>query len=111
MQFDARAAKLLKPGEHIMVDGCPGLCLVASATKRTWIYRFKLPLNGRMRQKAIGQWPALSLVAAAVEWEAISSHCAAGGDPAIERCQAAAAPSASLPRNRATRCASSAMTS
>lgn len=91
MQFDARAAKLLKPGEHIMVDGCPGLRLVASATKRTWIYRFKSPVDGRMRQKAIGQWPALSLVAAAAEWEAMRSRRAAGSDPAIEKREAVAA--------------------
>lgn len=39
MYFDARAAKLLQPGAHIVVDGCRGLRLMASATRKTWAYR------------------------------------------------------------------------
>jgi len=30
MFFDARAAKLLKPGEHLVVMGCSGLRLIAT---------------------------------------------------------------------------------
>ena len=48
MLFDVRAAKQLKPGEHLVVEGCEGLRLVASASKMTWTYRYKQPGMGRM---------------------------------------------------------------
>lgn len=94
MGFDARAAKLLQPGEHIMVDGCPGLRLVATATRRTWTYRYKSPVDGRMRQVAIGPWPATSPAAATVAWEALRQRRDAGEDPAQAKRQAVAAPAA-----------------
>lgn len=71
MFFDVRAAKLLKPGEHLVIDGCPGLRLVATATKRTWTYRYKAPSTGLMKQIAIGQYPAMPVAAAATEWQAL----------------------------------------
>ena len=52
MRFDARRAKLLAPGEAIIVDDAPGLRLVATATRKTWTYRYKSPVDGRMRQVA-----------------------------------------------------------
>ena len=85
MQFDARAAKLLKPGEHIMVEGCPGLRLVATASRRSWTYRYKSPVDGLMRQIAIGQWPAISLASAGVAWEALRQVRDSGADPATEK--------------------------
>ena len=94
MRFDARQAKLLQPGEHIMVDGCPGLRLVATVTRRTWTYRFKSPVDGRMRQVAIGSWPAISPAAATVAWEALRQRRDAGEDPALIKRQAIAAPAA-----------------
>ena len=90
MRFDARAAKLLKPGEHIMLDGSPGLRLEASASRRTWTYRYKSPVDGRMRQIAIGQWPATSPAAAIVAWEALREQRDAGQDPAQAKRQARA---------------------
>ena len=39
MHFDARVAKLLKPGEHLLVSGCPGLRLDVSVSRKTWTYR------------------------------------------------------------------------
>lgn len=33
MLFDVRAAKQLKPGEHLVVEGCEGLRLVPSASR------------------------------------------------------------------------------
>lgn len=71
MFFDVRAAKLLKPGEHLVIDGCPGLRLVATATKRTWTYRYKAPSSGLMKQISIGQYPAMSVAAAATEWKVL----------------------------------------
>lgn len=80
MHFDARAAKLLKPGEHIIVDASPGLRLVATATRRTWTYRYKSPVDGKMRQAKIGLWPAVSLAAATVAWEQLRARRDAGED-------------------------------
>ncbi len=54
MNFDARTAKALTPGQHIIISDYPGLRLVASAKVRTWIYRYKSPVDKRMRQIAIG---------------------------------------------------------
>lgn len=85
MHFDARAAKLLKPGEHIIVAASPGLRLVATATRRTWTYRFKSPADGRMRQVALGQWPAMSIAAATVAWEAARTRRDAGEDLALAK--------------------------
>lgn len=81
MLFDARAAKLLKQGEHITLEGYPGLRLVATASYRTWVYRYKSPVDGRMRQIKIGRWPALSLPAAIVMWEQLRARRDAGDDP------------------------------
>lgn len=54
MYFDARSAKSLKAEEHIVVDGCPGLRLVASNNSKSWIYRYKSLVDSRMRQVKIG---------------------------------------------------------
>lgn len=81
MPFDPRAAKLLAPGEHIIVEEHEGLRLVAGQSTRSWIYRYKAA-NGNMRQVKLGGWPAMSLVAAAARWEQLRGVRAAGGDPA-----------------------------
>ncbi|MBF9263912.1 tyrosine-type recombinase/integrase [Paracidovorax cattleyae] len=85
MHFDARTAKLLKPGEHIIVEASPGLRLVATDSRRTWTYRYKSPVDGRMRQVSIGQWPAMSLAAATAEWEKLRIRRDAGEDVAATK--------------------------
>ncbi|MGE0069688.1 MAG: tyrosine-type recombinase/integrase, partial [Thiomonas sp.] len=85
MGFDARAARLLSPGEHMTFEDHPGLRLVAAATRRTWIYRYKSPVDGRMRQVRLGRWPALSYHAAVAQWEALRRRRDDGADPSIER--------------------------
>lgn len=85
MRFDARAAKLLAAGAHMTIEGCPGLRLEATESRRSWVYRYKSPIDGRMRQVKIGQWPAMSPAAAAVEWENLREQRDAGRDPATER--------------------------
>ncbi|MDH0740186.1 MULTISPECIES: tyrosine-type recombinase/integrase [Achromobacter] len=80
MQFDARAAKLLEPGQHLTIDGCPGLRLAATATTRTWLYRFKSPIDGKMRQQKIGRWPEVSFPAALGAWDALRKERASGVD-------------------------------
>lgn len=82
MQFDARAAKLLEPGQHLTIDGCPGLRLVATATTRTWLYRFKSPIDGKMRQQKIGRWPEVSFAAALGAWDRLRQERASGVDVA-----------------------------
>lgn len=85
MSFSARAAKLLRPGDHIVIDGCPGLRIVASADAHAWVYRYKSPIDGRMRQIKIGQWPALSMAMAAARWQELKSQRDSGGDPARDK--------------------------
>ncbi len=85
MHFDARAAKLLKPGEHLTIDSHPGLRLKCMGNHRNWIYRYKSPLDGRMRQIKIGVWPAMSPAAAMVEWARLRVARDAGHDLAVEK--------------------------
>ena len=92
MHFDARRAKLLKPGEHIIVEDCPGLRLEVSSTRRTWTYRYKSPVDERMRQIGFGQWPAMSPAAAGVEWERLRGLRDSGVDPAKQKRAARAVP-------------------
>jgi integrase len=81
MFFDVRAAKLLKPGEHLVVEGCEGLRLVASASKMTWTYRYKQLGTGLMKQTRIGAYPAMRASEAAAAWEALRAKRADGIDP------------------------------
>lgn len=90
MTFDARTIKLLPAGQHLTSPDFPGLRLEASAQYRTWIYRYKSPIDGRMRQTKIGRWPAMSLHAAVAEWEELRATREAGTDPALEVKQARA---------------------
>lgn len=80
MSFDARAAKLLQPGEHITLSDHAGLRLVASATSKSWIYRFKSPVDFKMKQVKIGEWPAMSYAKAVLEWENLRQRRQSGED-------------------------------
>ncbi len=85
MQFDARAAKALQPGSYIVVQGCNGLRLVASASRKTWTYRYKHPATGQMKQVRLGYWPEVPPVEAAARWAAMRAVRDAGGDPKAAR--------------------------
>jgi integrase len=91
LAFDARAARLLAPGEHVIFPEAPGLRLVATASRRAWAYRFKSPVDGRMRQTKLGEWPAMPPAAALAAWERARASRAAGVDPAAEKRAARAA--------------------
>ena len=91
MFFDTRAAKLLKPGEHIVVEGCPGLRLIATETRKTWTYRYKLAATGLMKQVKIGPWPEIPVARAAAQWQEMRARRDAGEDLAGTR-KAARAP-------------------
>lgn len=83
--FDARAAKALAAGDHLTFAEAPGLRLVASATVRAWIYRYRSPVDGRMRQVRLGRWPAMGWPAALGAWERVRAERDAGADPAAQR--------------------------
>lgn len=83
MPFDARAAKLLQPGEHIILPEHPGLRLEATATRRSWIYRYKSPVDGGMRQIKIGGWPAVDYAKAVAEWQRLRGERDGGADPQL----------------------------
>lgn len=75
----------MTPGEHLIVADAPGLRLVATAKLRTWIYRYKSPVDGRMRQAKIGSWPAMGFPAALSAWEKLRQARDSGSDPAAEK--------------------------
>lgn len=84
MSFDARSAKLLQAGEHLTSDEHPGLRLEASASRKAWIYRYRSPIDSRLRQIKIGLWPAMSVHSAVAAWEKLKDRRDAGEDPAEE---------------------------
>ncbi|SFG30230.1 Phage integrase family protein [Duganella sp. CF458] len=85
MPFDARAAKLLPAGQHFTISECPGLRFEVTATKRSWIYRYKSPVDGKMKQTKIGEWPTVSFAAATVAWEKLRLARADGADPSAAK--------------------------
>lgn len=74
----------MKPGEHITLDGFPGLRLQATESKRSWTYRYK-SADGRMKQVKLGEWPGVSHAAAISAWEKMREARAGGTDPALEK--------------------------
>lgn len=89
MYFDVRAAKLLQPGEHLLIEGCSGLRLTASASRKSWTYRYK-DASGRMKQVGLGQWPAVSVQEAAAQWADLVAKRGSGVDPVQQKRQAKA---------------------
>ena len=85
MHFDPRRAKLLKPGEHMLVEGCPGLRLEVATSRHTWTYRFNDPDTGRKKQVAIGQWPRMSVLDAAIQWKSLRVQRDDGTAPVTEQ--------------------------
>lgn len=83
--FDARKAKALLPGNHLTVDGAQGLRLVATETTRAWTYRFKSPVDGRMRQVKLGNWPSMSPAEAFAAWDRVRKQRSTGVDPSAQR--------------------------
>jgi integrase len=83
--FDPRSAKALNAGEHLIVEQAPGLRLQATVGGQAWIYRYRSPVDGRMRQLKLGRWPALGFPAALAAWQRLKAARDAGADPAAER--------------------------
>ncbi|WP_105132611.1 tyrosine-type recombinase/integrase [Burkholderia sp. BE12] len=80
MRFDARAVKQMSPGAHLTFDEFPGLRLKATASRRSWIYRYKSPVDGLMRQVKLGSWPTMSYAAAIAAWESARTQRGTGFD-------------------------------
>lgn len=89
MYFDARRAKQLQPGDHMLFDGCDGLRLEAAPRWKSWVYRYK-DAAGRMRQTSFGRWPEMPAGEAVARWQALREGRAAGVDPASIKRQAKA---------------------
>ena len=62
-----------------------GLRLEATASRRSWTYGFKSPVDGRMRQQKPGEWPAMSYASAIAKWQEIRARRDSGEDPALTR--------------------------
>jgi integrase len=84
MSFNPRAAKQLAPGKHLLVEGYPGLRLVATATRKTWTFRYE-DEQGRMKQRKLGGWPAVDLSTAVAEWQSLRDQRDQGVDPVQQR--------------------------
>jgi len=85
MTFDARTARQLRPGQHLTIADQPGLRLDVSKTRRTWIYRYKSPVDERMRQVKLGEWPGMSYHAAVAQWEVLRKRRDDGVDLSVEK--------------------------
>ena len=77
--FDARRAKALKPGEHIVFAQHPGLRLQATTAGRAWTYRYRVGL--KTKQLKLGAWPAMGVAVAVEAWEKLRSERDNGTDP------------------------------
>jgi integrase len=85
MAFDARKIKLMAPGTHVSIDGFPGLRIEATTAKRSWTYRYKSPIDGRMKQTKLGEWPAMTYASAIAAWESARTTRSAGVDISAEK--------------------------
>lgn len=83
MAFDARAIKALQAGMHLTSHDHPGLRMEVGAQYRTWVYRYRSPIDGKLRQIKLGRFPAMSIHAAVVEWERLRQARDNGADPAL----------------------------
>ena len=68
----------------MVIDGCLGLRLTATESRKTWIYRYKDD-SGKMKQVAFGQWPAFSAQAAVAKWQQLRDQRNSGIDPRAQR--------------------------
>lgn len=58
---------------------------MVSNNSKSWISRWKTPVDNRMRQIKIGEWPAVAFPSAVAEWEGLRKLRDAGRDPSLER--------------------------
>ncbi|HDR8859236.1 TPA: hypothetical protein QDA74_003734 [Burkholderia territorii] len=75
----------MAPGTDEAIDGFVGLRVAATIKRRTSIYRYKSPLDGKMKQIKLGEWPALPFAAAIAAWEEQRRARNSGLDVALNR--------------------------
>ncbi len=85
MQFDPRAAKLLKVGQHINIKGCLGLRIERTPAGVNWVWRYRSPVDGKAKRMKLGQWPEMSAGDALSKWEKLRAARSAGESPAEVR--------------------------
>ncbi|MBR8179877.1 hypothetical protein [Burkholderia ambifaria] len=59
--------------------------MAATIKRRTWIDRYRSPLDGKMKQIKLGEWPALPFAAAIAAWEEQCRIRSSGLDVALNR--------------------------
>jgi len=79
------AIRALEPGEWITFGDAPGLRIGRSGATRSWHYRYRSPVDGRLRQVRIGRWPATPYQRALSEWDRLRRRRDDGRDPKLDR--------------------------
>lgn len=91
-----RSAKLLASANEVRhaasgeyrIDGAPGLLLtVNGAGKRSWVARYRSPLDGKPRRMGLGAFPAVPLASARDRALAIDREVSAKRDPIAEKAE------------------------
>lgn len=77
----AVAVQSLAAGEHLTIPKHRGLRLRANESMYNWIYRYKNPDDGRIRQVKLGEWSNMSLTSAVRHWRQLKSLRDQGVDP------------------------------
>ena len=88
--FNAIAVQSLPAGKHLTIPKHRGLRLRANERMYNWIYRYKNPDDGRIRQGKLGDWPNMSLNSAVRQWRQLKSLRDQGIDPSTVHRQAQA---------------------
>jgi integrase len=83
--FDARVVRALKDRDWRTFTGCPGLRIERHGKARTWVYRYRSPVDNRSRRIKLGRWPATGWESAWTSWKAFSRARDDGADPQLER--------------------------
>ncbi|MDH3317664.1 MAG: tyrosine-type recombinase/integrase [Gammaproteobacteria bacterium] len=83
--FDAAKARALKDGRWLVYEGYSGLRLHCHGRARTWVYRYRSPVDARVRQIRLGRWPAVSWEIAVARWDDRRRQRDDGNDPQLDR--------------------------
>ena len=85
-KFDAAEARALASGAWLTFAGYPGLRLACyGPAARMWTYRYRSPLDGRLRQIKLGRWPAIGWEKAVARWDERRRARDDGTDPQIDK--------------------------
>jgi integrase len=84
-RFDPAEARALIVGGWLTFDGYPGLRLVRSGRPVTFVYRYRSPVDDRIRRIKLGNWPRCSWERAVALWEDVRRRRDEGVDPVLER--------------------------